>query len=403
MSDFYQHGLICTLHHLNNHALEKMESEMEQSNKRRPIGLLLPSLFSELERPAMQTIVEELKKVPYLSQIVISMNRMSGSQFDEARRFFDQLPQQHIIIWNDGPRIEKLYRWLKQRDLAAYIPGKGYNVWMGLGYLLAQRNIDVVAVHDCDIINYNRELLARLLYPVADPSQPYEFCKGFYSRVTDRLHGRATRLLMQPLLYAMIRVCGHLPLLDYLSNFRYVLSGEMAITTELARAIRIPGNWGLEVALLAEIHRNTTTRRVCQSDITLNYEHKHQPLSPRDAREGLHRMAVDICKSLFRTISSEGVHLSPTLFATLRTTYVRHAQDLVDRFSHDAEINNLKFDRNEELTAVETFVKAIHEAGEAFLKDPLSTSFIVNWNRVNSALEGFSQELMEAVRLDNQP
>ncbi len=58
-----------------------------------------------------------------------------------------------------------------------------------------------VALHDCDIMTYSRELLAKLVYPVANPHFNYEFCKGYYPRVRDgSLGGRVTRLLVTPLL-----------------------------------------------------------------------------------------------------------------------------------------------------------------------------------------------------------
>jgi glucosyl-3-phosphoglycerate synthase len=36
---------------------------------------------------------------------------------------------------------------------------------------------------------------------------------------------------------------------------------------------RIPGDWGLEVGTLAEIYRNVVPGRVCQADLSDNYEH----------------------------------------------------------------------------------------------------------------------------------
>ncbi|MCK7478417.1 MAG: hypothetical protein M0C28_14215 [Candidatus Moduliflexus flocculans] len=42
-------------------------------------------------------------------------------------------------------------------------------------------------------------MLARLFYPVASPHIDYAFCKGYYARVTDRMHGRVTRLFVTPL------------------------------------------------------------------------------------------------------------------------------------------------------------------------------------------------------------
>lgn len=39
--------------------------------------------------------------------------------------------------------------------------------------------------------------------------------------------------------------------------------------------------------------RNYSPRRVCQVDIATTHEHKHQILSPDDARKGLMKMAVE--------------------------------------------------------------------------------------------------------------
>ena len=102
-----------------------------------------------------------------------------------------------------------------------------------------------------------------------------------------------------------------------------------------------PETGGLEVGVLAEVYRNSSLRRVCQVDIAENYQHKHQALSPEDETKGLHKMCVDICKSLFRTLASEGIVFSSGLFRTLIATYVRTAQDMLKRYEDDAAINSL--------------------------------------------------------------
>lgn len=70
-------------------------------------------------------------------------------------------------------------------------------------------------------------------------------------------------------------------------------------------------------------------------------------------------------------------------------------------YGADAAINGLKFDRHEEEVALATFVRSIRAAARAFLDDPLGSPLIPNWNRVQSALPNFLEELNEAVRLDN--
>jgi glucosyl-3-phosphoglycerate synthase len=267
---------------------------------------------------------------------------------------------------------------------------------MSYGYVLARGRSEVIALHDCDIVTYNREMLARLCYPVANPNMDYVFCKGFYSRVTSKMNGRVTRLLMTPLVRSLQHLIGEHKFLMFLDSFRYPLAGEFCMTTELARVNRIPWDWGLEVGSLAEVYRNYSPRRVCQVDIAATYEHKHQQLSPDDAGKGLMKMAVDICKSIFRTLASEGVVFSDGLLKSLLVTYLRQAEDTIMKYEADAMINGLDFVRHEEAQAVDTFTRAIALSAQAFMENPMGTPLIPNWNRVISAIPGIFDMLTAA-------
>lgn len=402
MADFYQTGVVATFHRLGMFNLEKLEAELSWYAQERPIALVLPSLYSELQGEALKGIVQELKQVKYLKEIVVALGPATEEEFKRARDFFSVLPQNTRIIWNTGPRITEIYRAIEAAELPTGETGKGKSVWMAYGYVLSQQDFHVIAIHDCDILTYSRDLLARLCYPVTNPSLDYDFCKGFYTRVTDRLHGRATRLLVTPLIRSLEKIIGYHPLLLFFDSFRYSLAGEFAMDVDLARVNRIPGDWGLEVGMLAEVYRNTSLRRVCQVDIAENYEHKHQILSPEDANKGLHKMAVDICKSIFRTLASEGIVFSEGFFKTLVATYVRTAQDMLKRYDDDASINGLFFDRHEESLAVETFTSGIRQASEKIMEDPLGVPLIASWDRVTSAIPDILGRIRSAVKEDNE-
>jgi glucosyl-3-phosphoglycerate synthase len=190
------------------------------------------------------------------------------------------------------------------------------------------------------------------------------------------------------------------PFLKFIDSFRYPLAGEFAMKANLARVNRIPGDWGLEVGVLAETFRNCAASRICQVDLADNYEHKHQALSPEDATRGLRRMAVDIAKSLFRTIAGEGVVLGRDHFTTLQVRYVRLAEDTISRYYADALLNGLVFDRHAEELAVATFAKSLRQAAAEFCEDPLGQPQIPSWNRVVSAVPDFFEMLVEAVERD---
>jgi glucosyl-3-phosphoglycerate synthase len=403
MSDFYQTGVVATFHRLGRPNLEKIEAELSWYTQARPLALVLPSLFSELQGEALRGIICELQDVKYVKEIVVTLGPASHEEFEHAKRFFSVLPQRTSIIWNAGPRLSEVYQSIKEADLHIGEPGKGRSAWMAYGYILSRQEFHALALHDCDIITYNRELLARLSYPVVNPSLDYDFCKGFYSRATDRLHGRMTRLLVTPLIRSIQRIIGgYHPLLVFFDSFRYPLAGEFSMDIDMARVNKIPGDWGLEVGVLAEVYRNTSLRRVCQVDIAENYEHKHQALSPDDAGKGLYKMAVDICKSVFRTLASEGIVFSDCFFKTLVATYVRTAQDMLKRYEDDAAINGLIFDRHEESLAVETFTNGIRKAAEIITDDPLGVPLISSWDRVTSAIPDILVRIRKAVEEDNR-
>jgi glucosyl-3-phosphoglycerate synthase len=401
MADFYQTGIITTFHHLGTGNAGQLEKELVEDAELHPIALVIPSLASEMDGEALPRIVGELALVPYLNQVVIALDRASAKDFKRARGFFKELPQQTTIIWLDGPTMRSLFKKLEDQKIGAGPPGKGRGVWTAFGFILADQTCRTIAVHDADILTYSRSMLARLSYPVANPALPYEYAKGFYARVTDRMHGRVTRLYFTPLVRTLLKFVGYHPYLVYLDSFRYPLAGEFALDVELARVVRVPGDWGLEIGLLGEVYRNVAIRRICEVDIANIYDHKHQLLDVTEVGSGLMKMAIDIAKSLFRTLAQEGVTLSDGFFRSLRSAYLRTAQDQVARYDHDAAINGLYFDRHAEGSAAEAFAKAIQLAANEVLEDPLGMPLIPNWARVDSAIPDFLDELRDAVRSDN--
>jgi glucosyl-3-phosphoglycerate synthase len=402
MADFYQTGLVATFHRLGALRQEQLEGDLVEFNKHRPLALVLPTTPKELDSPALRGILAILKDIPYLNELVVTLGRTDDpAHFRQARKLFGSLPQRHKIVWASGPRFQELYKLLEANDLSAGEDGKGRSAWTAYGYILARDESKAIALHDCDIVNYSREMLARLFYPVASPHIDYAFCKGYYARVTDRMHGRVTRLFVTPLVRSLIKLFGYLPFLVYLDSFRYALAGEFSMIADLARMNRIPSDWGLEVETLAEVFRNYSLRRICQAEICDTYEHKHQPLSAEDPRTGLMKMAVDIAKSVFRNLAIESIILSESALRTLVVNYQRTAKDAVKRYSDDAAYNGLSFDYHLETVIVEAFTRAIQIAGKETLEDPLYSPLIPSWNRVTSAIPDFLDRLSAAVTADN--
>jgi glucosyl-3-phosphoglycerate synthase len=378
-----------------------MEAELKQFSAERPMALILPSLYSELEGAALPKIVEELKKASYISDIIVGLDQADEKQFAHAREFFSALPQSVHILWNDGPWLREIDAQLQSQNLAPTQAGKGRNVWYCMGYALALDHIEAIALHDCDILTYDRSLPARLLYPVANPAFSFDFCKGYYSRINgDKLSGRATRLLVTPLLRALKKVVGQMDYLDFMDSFRYPLSGEFSLSRDFVKILRIPSDWGLEVGVLSEVYRTLSRNSVCQVDIADQYDHKHQDLSEDDASKGLSRMSVEIAKSLYRKLATEGITLSSEDFRSIKAAYYRIALDSTEQYFYDAKINGLEYDRHTEEGSIELFAQSVMSAGEIFLSNPMESPFIPNWNRVHDAFPNICQQLLQAVAAD---
>lgn len=403
MGDFFQNGTITTLHNMDPAYHEALEKQLVDFSKRHPVTLLLPSLYSELATPALENIVQELKQVTFINHVVVGLDKANISQYRHALKFFSRLPQKVTILWNDGSRLQAIDKQLKEKGLAPLEAGKGRNVWYCLGYILSCKNSKVIALHDCDIVTYSREMLTRLIYPVTNPTFNYEFCKGYYRRIADKkVNGRVSRLLITPLIRALKKVLGPVEYLAYLDSFRYPLAGEMAFKTDVAYDLKIPGNWGLELGVLSEIHRNHAINRICQIDIADNYDHKHQDISFDDNRSGLSKMSLDISKALFRKLAANGEVFTPENIRTIKACYYRIALDLIQMYADDATMNGLTLDRHAEEQSVELFAQNIMIAGNEFFDKPMEAPFMPSWNRVISAIPGILDNIKTSIEEDRQ-
>ncbi|MGA0111775.1 MAG: glycosyl transferase [Chthoniobacterales bacterium] len=402
MADFFQTGAMATLHRLGEPGVDRLEAQLRDFVQDMPIALVLPCHIGEIGTPALRGILRELEEVDYLKQVVVGIDGASPSDWRKARQFFAKSRHKPVLLWNDGPRMKRLIRKLADGDLDPGQRGKGRNMWLCYGYVLASEQAKVIAAHDCDILTYGRELLARLCYPVANDSLGFDFCKGYTARFTHKLNGRVMRLMFTPLIRSLESIIGTHPFLIYMDTFRYPLSGEICVDLDVVRRTRMPSDWGVEVGMLAEVFRVTSPKAICQVELADRFDHKHQELSPRDANRGLNKMAIDIARCIFRTVAAEGIRMDSGLFDTLLSAYLRKAEDTIRFYHADAEINGLAFDRHPEELAVATFVRGIRTAARQFMENPLGEPLIPNWNRVESALPEFLEELRTAVEEDNK-
>ena len=403
MSDFHQHGPITALPRLVERPVEALEARVLAFSRRFPLALVLPMVPDEMDRPALGGILRELVQVPYLDSLVISLNRASLDDYQRTLEYFASYRGRKVVVWSESPAVQEFLRQMEAAGLYVGISGKGRACWLAMGYVLAEERVEYIAFQDADVVNFRREMLARLVLPAIDPTVDFDFSKAYYARVSDRLHGRVTRLLLSPLLAAFNRLIGGDPYIRYLSSFRYALSGEFCMKADLAERMRLPCDWGLEIVTLFEALRHRAAGRICQVELAERYDHKHQDLSEDDPAKGLHRMAKDVSKHLLRTLAAAGVVLSDGLLLSLLAAYQREAEDAVADSYAVAVVNGLLFDRHDEERTVQTFTAALRASIEEFLSDPLGAPLVPNWTRVWAGMPDAGPRLMAAVQLGEEP
>ena len=364
MPDFFQHARVPTLHHLTTSNIAEREALLCEWTREKPVALLLPALYAEFERPALPRILDEIAQAPYIAEIVLSVNDMTPRQREDALALCsDHLGEKRFhLLWSDGPRGARISEALLAAGLPAPRPGKGANVWLGLAHLLAKGFQGVVVMHDTDIMSYGRDLLWKLCLPLVHPRMPYRFAKGYYSRVSDRLYGRVTRLLIFPLIQAFIEVLGAKPLLAPLESFRYPLAGEAGGDIEFLGRLSIPHGWGLEIAMLCEAHHHLPPREMCQVDLGFHFEHRHRTLEEgvHERDSGLAHAAEEVARCLFQHVLRHAeVRAADSLFALVRERYRARAREWMERYEHVALLNGLQFDRANELSTVVLFEDAL--------------------------------------------
>ncbi|MEM8639449.1 MAG: glucosyl-3-phosphoglycerate synthase [Cyanobacteria bacterium P01_G01_bin.54] len=395
----YKQELITTIHDYGCN-LDQRESRLLDLGHTCGTAVVIPALYEELERPALTRIRDHLQTCHFIQTVVVSLYAKTAEQFARAVAFFDPLPQTVHIIWENGIRVTQLMQSLRDRglDLTA-CRGKGIAVWLALG--IATLGAEAIVLHDADIITYDRTYPLKLLYPLVEPEFGIAFNKAYYARIGGqprRFHGRVVRLFVAPLLSALNDIFGERDYLRYLRSYRYPLSGEFAMTRDLALNIRIPGNWGLEVGLLAEVYRNVAHKRIAQIDLGL-FDHKHQPLGDH-VGEGLQKMCRDILRSILRTLTeTEQVVISREHIHALRVKFRREAQNYTRQYFMDARFNNLAYNRHEEEVAIERFEEVIAQGGEQYSNDPI-TDQIPDWARALAVMPDFREQLLAACEAD---
>jgi glucosyl-3-phosphoglycerate synthase len=371
-----------------------MQTRLENLKKKNPCGVIIPVLGDAFQNPCFNNIIDGLNKCQYLKKVYIALSTVNDNDYEKAMRLSHRFDIPCEIIWCNKPEVKAILEELKHRGLdVTSAKGKGKDLWIATG--IASLELYAMALHDADIVTYTEDYPTKMLYAIVEPRLDFSFAKGYYARINlenRKIHGRVCRLFVGPIIDALLKKLGHRSdFLRYLQSFSYALSGEIAIISDLALNLRIPGGWGLELGTLAELYRNVSNKRICEVDLGF-FEHEHKKME----EDSLLKTAEECFATLLRTLTeTEGIDISEAFLLSLQVTYRRFAQDRIRQYNADAVCNFLDFDRHEEETNVEALSEVIMIAGRRYLNNPTSTQ-LPDWLRTISAMSDARERLRDA-------
>ena len=390
--DFNQ-GKVTTIHDFSMD-FNYMKSRLNELKTRYPVGVIIPLHEKDLKDAKIQEIMIGLNNCDYLKKVFIALYADSHEAYERAMAISSAFKIPCKVIWCNKPEVENILEELKEKGLdVTKSCGKGKDLWLAIG--IASLELYAIAVHDADILSYSEMLPTKLLYSAVEPKMDFFFSKGYYARINlqnRRIYGRIYRLFVSPLLEALQKKLNHhSSFIRYLQSFKYPLSGEIAIYSDVALNLRIPGDWGLEIGMLAEIYRTISVKRICDVDLGF-YDHNHKDIG----QEALLKTAEDCLITLLRTLTEvEGIDVSEAFLLSLQVIYRRFAQDKIRQYYGDMLCNSIEYDRHEEETNVDLLSEVITRAGKKYLENPTSAQ-LPDWLRVISAMPDARERLAKA-------
>lgn len=306
--------------------------------------VVVPMTDREYRTPGAERVLSTLADVdPARVLVALRTDRENVGAFEAWLGAFDPVQ----TLWCGGRRVRAL---LAEHGLDGAC-GKGRDVWLGLG--VAALDSEYAVVHDADATSYSTAHVPKLLAPIAGE---FGFVKGYYARIErNRLFGRLFRLLYTPLVRTLADR-HDAPILAYLDSFRYALAGEVALTADLARRLRVSREWGLEIDTLGAAFDAMGFAGTAQVDLG-THVHDHRDVG---GSAGLAAMSRAVGAAIFRAVEEHGVEPA---YDTLPARYKTAARRLVDQYAADAAHNGLDYDRAAEHDQVSRYAAAIEPPG----------------------------------------
>ncbi len=255
------------------------------------ISVILPSFREKKTIGAIIVKIGELVNEGLVDEILV----VEGSTLDGEIEY-DTIRAAAEAAFDS---LEEFYKFKVVHQSLPEICGVlGTNVTHGKGDALykgaACSHGDILVFLDSDITNMGTHFATGLLGPPLSfkdilLSKAYYHRPRFQMRGKTIFGGRVTRLFMLPILKILCRMYN---VFDGLEDFKYPLSGEIAMTRNAFESIAIPYHYGVDIAILIETYKKFGYGALSQVDLR-----EHIQIHRSD--KALTEMVEQITKELF--------------------------------------------------------------------------------------------------------
>lgn len=330
MSDFFQSKSITTLQLLCDN--KRMDSELIASGRK--IVAVVPCSMGHYEAAIIHQLIDKLQDISFIHSIVIVL---SGPGVENEKN------KNHAF--NSTHYRRDLITVLSARDT-----GKGRALKVGFNYIYQQFHNDAIVVTlDADFKSFHTDYLLKLTYPIAVLGG--HFNKGYYARYSNnKLDGRLTRLLVFPLLSAMSAQDPTNDFLQWLLAFRYPLSGDVAMSSQLLPELIIADTWAYDLSLLRSVYRMQQGLDIYQTELSDNYEHLHRSVE-KEGESGLMEVSQEIVAYLLSSDVRDKRQLAED--------YYQFGLQFCEKYRKLALFNGLTYSKDSELSLVKRIYSQI--------------------------------------------
>ena len=135
-------GLVTTFRILVDQDHQQLAAVLKQHATLNTPILIVPLLASEYalseNQPIFENILANLSQAEYLDKIIFGLDQASESDMQLLKELIDKHHiRQAVIQWNDGPVFSDIYQMLNEAGILSLEPGKGKNIFLGIGIALA--------------------------------------------------------------------------------------------------------------------------------------------------------------------------------------------------------------------------------------------------------------------------